>query len=108
MSNLGFDFTQIIGFSSACGIVILIRCVYRVTASCKVHTNCCRTRHADDGWMAFALIPLILRAVFLDVSFYFGRSGHTENEYVVSRKLLIPGRLAYGLLYVKLSNSLLF
>lgn len=105
--------------SSFCVALILIRCAYRLLYFCRIHTTCHRTWHADDTIIALAIIPLIARATCIVVSFDLNPSqtfsppspsdvlfsgltaAHLEKNYIIARKLLIPARISYALLYVQ-------
>ncbi|OBR05255.1 Integral membrane protein [Colletotrichum higginsianum IMI 349063] len=104
--------------ATICAILILVRCGYRLFWRCRAHETCHRTWHADDAYMAFALVPLIGRTTCISVSFYLNPThtyAHAAEEaaaargitveslqeyYIISHKLLIPARIFYALLYV--------
>lgn len=107
-----------IAVAAICSTLILVRCGYRLLSRCSVHTTCHRTWHADDAYMAFALLPLVARTTCIAMSFVLNPTHAygpaTEEEamargmsvdalqsiYETSHKLLIPARLMYALLYV--------
>ncbi|KAM5363523.1 hypothetical protein ACJZ2D_011966 [Fusarium nematophilum] len=104
-------FSVIVG--AICGSLILFRCGYRLFSRCRTHPDCHRTWHADDAYMAFAIIPLIARTTLIYHSFElnpdqtFGlptesdaaASGlslaQLEENYTISHILLLPARVSY-------------
>ncbi|KAJ0326993.1 hypothetical protein COL922a_013535, partial [Colletotrichum nupharicola] len=113
---MSVDVTFDIVTASICAALILIRCGYRIFSRCRVHDSCHRTCHADDAYMAFAIVPLIGRTTCIAISFVLNPT-HTfglptpedaaaqgvsiaqlEDNYVASRKLLIPSRIFYAML----------
>ncbi|KAK2031670.1 hypothetical protein LX32DRAFT_584391 [Colletotrichum zoysiae] len=108
-----------------CAVLILVRCGYRLLWRCRVHASCHRKWHADDAYMAFALIPLIGRTTSISVSFVLDPTHAygpaTEGEaaargltvekldeyYIISHKLLIPARIFYALFLWSLKLCLL-
>ncbi|KAH6673915.1 hypothetical protein F5X68DRAFT_40765 [Plectosphaerella plurivora] len=109
--SVAFDITV----AGVCALLILIRCGYRILSHCRVHTSCHRTWHADDAYMAFALLPLIARTACIAFSFIlnpthsYGPATEADAmargisveqlqwKYETSHKLLIPGRIMYAL-----------
>ncbi|KAF2177338.1 hypothetical protein K469DRAFT_742554 [Zopfia rhizophila CBS 207.26] len=99
--------------TAVCASLILFRCSYRLLLRCNIHSSCHRTWHADDAYMAFAIVPLIARTVCISLSFVlnpsqtFGLATETDaaasgmsvaelqENYITSHKLLIPGRISY-------------
>lgn len=118
-SDVSFD----IASAAICGVLIVCRCLYRLLFTCKLHPTCHRRWRVDDAYMALALVPLVSRTVTIVTSFLLNpehsSSPPTEEEAaarglsvdqlaadrVVSRKLLIPGRISYALLCVNFSQS---
>ncbi|KAF4823887.1 hypothetical protein CGCSCA5_v001559 [Colletotrichum siamense] len=113
---MSVDVTFDIVTASICAALILVRCGYRIFSRCRVHDSCHRTWHADDAYMAFAIVPLIGRTTCIAISFVLNPT-HTfglptpedaaaqsvsiaqlEDNYVASRKLLIPSRIFYAML----------
>lgn len=122
-SDVAFD----IASACICAILILVRCGYRLLSRCKVHESCHRTWHVDDAYMAFALLPLVGRTSCITYSFVlnpdhiYGPATEEEaairgvsvaqlqHDFVLSYKLLIPGRICYALLYAApVKNPLVF
>ncbi|WQF85204.1 hypothetical protein CDEST_10218 [Colletotrichum destructivum] len=120
-SDVIFDIVS----ATICAILILVRCGYRLFWRCRAHETCHRTWHADDAYMAFALVPLIGRTTCISVSFYLNPT-HTyaraaeeaaaargitveslQEYYVISHKLLIPARIFYALFLWSLKLCLL-
>lgn len=109
--DVGFDIASAI----ICGALIISRCVYRLLFRCKVHPTCHRRWRVDDAYMALALLPLIGRTATIVMSFVLNPSHSTSPvteaeaaeaglsvedmtaDRVLSRKLLIPGRISYAL-----------
>lgn len=110
--NVSFD----IASAGICGTLIISRCIYRLLFRCRVHPTCHRRWRVDDAFMALALLPLVGRTVTIVMSFVLN-PGHStspvtaeeaaaagmsiENmtsDRVLSRKLLLPGRICYALL----------
>jgi len=120
-SDVAFDLVT----AGVCSALILIRCGYRLLWRCRVHASCHRTWHADDAYMAFALVPLIGRTACISVSFMLNPTHTygpaTEGQaaargltveklaeyYVVSHKLIIPARIFYALFLWSLKLCLL-
>lgn len=113
-ANVTFDVVT----ASICAALVLVRCGYRLFSRCKTHDSCHRTWHADDAYMAFAIVPLIGRTTCIALSFVLNPT-HTFDlptpedaalqgltveqlgeNYIVSHKLLIPSRIFYAMLYV--------
>ncbi|KAL3296282.1 integral membrane protein [Colletotrichum asianum] len=122
---MSVDVTFDIVTASICAALILVRCGYRIFSRCRVHDSCHRTWHADDAYMAFAIVPLIGRATCIAISFVLNPT-HTfglptpedaaaqgvsiaqlEENYVASRKLLIPSRIFYAMFLWSLKLCLL-
>ncbi|KAH7137528.1 hypothetical protein B0J13DRAFT_78599 [Dactylonectria estremocensis] len=96
-----------------CGLLILFRCGYRLFSRCRIHPDCHRTWHADDAYMAFAIVPLIARTTVIYISFElnpdqtFGlpteadaaargiSTAQLEENYLLSHMLLLPARVSY-------------
>ncbi|KAK2008999.1 hypothetical protein LZ32DRAFT_661608 [Colletotrichum eremochloae] len=111
--------------ASICAALIFIRCGYRLFWRCRVHASCHRTWHADDAYMAFALVPLISRTTCISLSFIlnptqtYGPALEKDaaardltveklaEYYVISKKLLIPARIFYALFLWSLKLCLL-
>ncbi|EFQ30451.1 hypothetical protein CGRA01v4_09994 [Colletotrichum graminicola] len=120
-ADVAFDLVT----AGICATLILIRCGYRLLWRCRVHASCHRTWHADDAYMAFALVPLIGRTTCIAVSFMLNPTHTygpaTEGQaaargltveklaeyYVVSHKLVIPARIFYALFLWSLKLCLL-
>lgn len=111
-ADVSFD----IASAAICGTLILCRCAYRLLFRCKVHPTCHRRWRVDDIYMALALFPLVARTTTIVMSFVLN-PGHSTlpvtpeeaaaagtsveemtSDRVLSRKLLIPGRISYALL----------
>jgi hypothetical protein len=92
--------TSVIVFTSISGALIVFRCCYRLLSICKIHTVCNRTWHSDDAWMAFAMLPLAGRSACIIESFRHDPNAADAEEQIVGRKLQIPARVLYALLYV--------
>ncbi|KAK1854751.1 hypothetical protein CCHR01_02562 [Colletotrichum chrysophilum] len=122
---MSVDVTFDIVTASICAALILVRCGYRIFSRCRVHDSCHRTWHADDAYMAFAIVPLIGRTTCIAISFVLNPT-HTfglptpedaaaqgvsiaqlEENYVASRKLLIPSRIFYAMFLWSLKLCLL-
>ncbi|KAM5344897.1 hypothetical protein ACJ41O_010759 [Fusarium nematophilum] len=106
-----------LAIACVCATLILSRCAYRVYHRCKGHRRPHRLWHADDAYMAFALLPLISRTICVAFSFSLNpehdRDLPTEaeaaaqgvtierlqNTRTVGLQLLIGTRLSYALLY---------
>ncbi|KAF5003087.1 hypothetical protein FDECE_10346 [Fusarium decemcellulare] len=58
-----------IAIACVCTTLILSRCAYRVYHRCKGHAGSHRLWHADDAYMAVALLPLIARTTCVSLSF---------------------------------------
>ncbi|KAH7136349.1 hypothetical protein EDB81DRAFT_870497 [Dactylonectria macrodidyma] len=98
---------------AVCGSLILFRCGYRLFSRCRTHPDCHRTWHADDAYMAFAIVPLVARTTIIYFSFNlnpdqtFGlptesdaaaqgiSTAQLEEKYVLSHMLLLPARVSY-------------
>ncbi|KAK1990194.1 hypothetical protein LX36DRAFT_754300 [Colletotrichum falcatum] len=120
-ADVAFDMVA----ASICAALILVRCGYRLLWRCRIHESCHRTWHADDAYMAFALVPLIGRTASITMSFIINPTHTygpaTEEQaaargltveklaeyYVVSHKLLIPARIFYALFLWSLKLCLL-
>ncbi|KAF6823337.1 integral membrane protein [Colletotrichum plurivorum] len=119
------DVTFDVVTASICATLILVRCGYRIFSRCRVHDSCHRTWHADDAYMAFAIVPLVGRTSCIAVSFVLNPT-HTygpatpevaaargisvsmlQEDYVTSHKLLIPSRIFYALFLWSLKLCLL-
>ncbi|TDZ31305.1 hypothetical protein CTRI78_v011828 [Colletotrichum trifolii] len=119
------DVTFDIVTAAVCAALILVRCGYRVFSRCRAHDSCHRTWHADDAYMAFAVVPLVGRSACIALSFVFNPT-HTfarptpadaaardlsvdqlDALYVASHKLLIPSRVFYALFLWSLKLCLL-
>ncbi|KAF6804348.1 hypothetical protein CSOJ01_10266 [Colletotrichum sojae] len=119
------DVTFDVVTASICATLILVRCGYRIFSRCRVHDSCHRTWHADDAYMAFAIVPLVGRTSCIAVSFVLNPT-HTygpatpevaasrgisvsmlQVDYVTSHKLLIPSRIFYALFLWSLKLCLL-
>ena len=101
-----------------CAALILLRCGYRLLSRCRVHASCHRRWHAEDAYMAFALLPLAARTTCIALSFKLNPShsygpatdadaaaegistDQLQWNYQMSHKLLIPARISYALLCV--------
>lgn len=101
--------------TALCAALILFRCAYRALVRCHVHKTCHRHWRRDDTIMAFALLPLIGRAVTILYSYVLDpaqsmspvsvqeaiAAGLSVEDMtarrVLARKLLIPGRICYAL-----------
>jgi len=99
--------------ASLSGTIIFFRCSYRLLSRCRVHSACHRTWHADDAYMALAILPLVARSTCISMSFVlnpaqtFGLASESDaaaagmsvdqlnRRWVVSRQLLLPGRTFY-------------
>ncbi|KAH7120717.1 hypothetical protein EDB81DRAFT_814601 [Dactylonectria macrodidyma] len=104
-----------IAVASVCGALILFRCGYRLLSHCKSHASCHRTWHADDAYMAFALLPLAGRTACIALSFVLNPAqvhraatqadaaaenltvAQLDENHVMAYKLLIPSRICYAL-----------
>ncbi|KAM5349007.1 hypothetical protein ACJ41O_008830 [Fusarium nematophilum] len=104
-----------IAVASICGALILFRCGYRLFSRCKSHASCHRTWHADDAYMAFALLPLAGRTTCIAISFILNPAqvhraatqadaaaqnltvAQLDENHVTAYKLLIPSRICYAL-----------
>lgn len=111
-SDVGFD----IASAAICGALILSRCAYRLLFRCKVHPTCHRRWRVDDVYMALAILPLVARTTTIVMSFVLNPTHSTTpvteeeaadaglsvdeltSDRILSRKLLIPGRISYALL----------
>ncbi|KAH6873860.1 hypothetical protein B0T10DRAFT_533239 [Thelonectria olida] len=98
---------------AVCGSLIFFRCGYRLLSRCRIHPDCHRTWHADDAYMAFAIVPLAARTTVIYLSFQlnpiqtFGLPTESdaaargisvaqlEEKYIMSHKLLLPARVSY-------------
>ena len=70
-------------------VQILFRCGYQLFGLRQ------RTWHSDDSWIAFGLVPLILRTVSMVLVF------ELDKKSQAGRKLLIVGRITYIALCAK-------
>ncbi|KAF9870448.1 major facilitator superfamily transporter [Colletotrichum karsti] len=123
--NMSVDVTFDIVTASICATLILVRCGYRLFSRCRIHDSCHRTWHADDAYMAFAIVPLIGRTTCIALSFVLNPT-HTfglptsadaaaqgltveqvEENYIISHKLLIPSRIFYAMFLWSLKLCLL-
>ncbi|KAL7759238.1 hypothetical protein ACKLNR_009328 [Fusarium oxysporum f. sp. zingiberi] len=98
---------------AVCGSLIIFRCGYRLISHCRIHPNCHRKWHADDAYMAFAIVPLSAQITIIYFSFLlnplqtFGEATESdaatrgvsiaqlEEDYITSRKLLLSARVSY-------------
>ncbi|KAH8686371.1 hypothetical protein BGZ61DRAFT_533913 [Ilyonectria robusta] len=115
----------IIATATICTILIITRCSYRLFFPCKQHPECHRRWRVDDSYMAFALLPLIVRTVLMTWSFSLDPEtshdpatlreahalGKTVDEIDADRKLalilLMPVRITYALFLWSLKLCLL-
>ncbi|KAF5721685.1 hypothetical protein FMUND_3490 [Fusarium mundagurra] len=67
-----------IAIACICSILILSRCGYRIYHRYKGHAGSHRIWHADDIYMAIALLPLIARTVCVALSFNLNPSTSRE------------------------------
>ncbi|KAH7472966.1 hypothetical protein NW765_013663 [Fusarium oxysporum] len=67
-----------IAIACICSALILSRCGYRVYHWYKGHAGSHRIWHADDVYMAVALLPLISRTVCITLSFLLNPSSSRE------------------------------
>lgn len=93
------EVSQIAIAAAICALQIVFRSVYRILGSLKLFPAIQQRWHADDSWMAFSLVPLIVRTVCMTLIFSLDTPLSTTDG-VLKQKLLIPGRLTYALLYV--------
>jgi hypothetical protein len=110
--------------AALCTALILTRCAYRLFFRCRVHPNCHRQWRIDDAFMAFALLPLVGRTTTIVTSFILdpnqslapptaaeaSAAGLSLDAFtadrIASRKLIIPARICYALLYGVLPSCL--
>ncbi|KAM6513518.1 hypothetical protein FALCPG4_015923 [Fusarium falciforme] len=113
--SLSSDMKFGIAVASVCGVLILFRCGYRLFSRCKSHASCHRNWHADDAYMAFALLPLAGRTTCIALSFVLNPAqvhraatqpdaaaqnltvAQLNENHVTAYKLLIPSRICYAL-----------
>lgn len=93
------EIAQIAIAAVLCAFQIVFRCVYRILGSSKAFPAIQQRWHADDSWMAFALVPLIARTICMTLIFSLDKPVSTKDQ-ILEQKLVIPGRLTYALLYV--------
>ncbi|EEP82330.1 predicted protein [Uncinocarpus reesii 1704] len=77
---------------------IIFRCTYRLLGTLKAHPAIQQRWHSDDSWMAFSLLPLISRSVCIAWFFHL-RATETPGDDTLAKKLVIPSRVTYALLY---------
>ena len=101
------EIIQVASTSMLCLLLICMRGIYRLAMPCRNHTHvrCHRKWHVDDLWMAFSILPLTGRALCIAWSNSL-LDEHTIDAAKLSRKLLLPGRVFYVLLYVFPSPSI--
>ncbi|RKK40536.1 hypothetical protein BFJ66_g11453 [Fusarium oxysporum f. sp. cepae] len=105
-----------IAIACICSALILSRCGYRVYHWYKGHAGSHRIWHADDVYMAVALLPLISRTVCITLSFLLNPSSSREpatkdeaaaqhvsvekleHDRTVGLQLLVGTRLSYTLI----------
>lgn len=105
-----------IAIACICSALILSRCGYRVYHWYKGHAGSHRIWHADDIYMAVALLPLISRTVCITLSFLLNPSSSREpatkdeaaaqhvsvekleHDRIVGLQLLVGTRLSYTLM----------
>ncbi|KAK2739660.1 hypothetical protein FQN57_006493 [Myotisia sp. PD_48] len=88
--------TQIVVIAAICVVQIIFRSLYRIFGSLKLFPTIQHRWHADDSWMAFSLIPLILRTTCMCWIFSLDKPLSIEDQSL-SQKLVIGGRLTYAL-----------
>ncbi|KAF4947804.1 hypothetical protein FGADI_10137 [Fusarium gaditjirri] len=114
-----------IAIACICSALILSRCGYRAYHRYKGHAGSHRIWHADDIYMAVALLPLISRTVYIAVSFLKNPSTSHEpatkdeaearhmtveklqHDRLVGLQLLVGTRLSYTLILWTLKAALL-
>ncbi|EXK29585.1 hypothetical protein FOMG_14053 [Fusarium oxysporum f. sp. melonis 26406] len=114
-----------IAIACICSALILSRCGYRVYHWYKGHAGSHRIWHADDIYMAVALLPLISRTVCITLSFLLNPSSSREpatkdeaaaqhvsvekleHDRIVGLQLLVGTRLSYTLILWILKAALL-
>ncbi|EXL55764.1 hypothetical protein FOCG_06311 [Fusarium oxysporum f. sp. radicis-lycopersici 26381] len=114
-----------IAIACICSALILSRCGYRVYHWYKGHAGSHRIWHADDVYMAVALLPLISRTVCITLSFLLNPSSSREpatkdeaaaqhvsvekleHDRIVGLQLLVGTRLSYTLILWILKAALL-
>ncbi|CVL05114.1 uncharacterized protein FMAN_13057 [Fusarium mangiferae] len=114
-----------IAIACICSTLILSRCGYRIYHWCKGHAGSHRIWHADDIYMAIALLPLISRTVCITLSFLLNPSSsrepvtedeaaaqhltvqELEHDRIVGLQLLVGTRLSYTLILWILKAALL-
>lgn len=89
---------HILASSSFCFIVILFRSGYRLLSRCNIHVSCHRTWHNDDGIMAFAVLPLVGRAICSAFVLEYSGPDASPGNRIVAARLLIVSRLSYAVL----------
>ncbi|KAF5570679.1 hypothetical protein FPHYL_1045 [Fusarium phyllophilum] len=114
-----------IAIACICSTLILSRCAYRIYHRYKGHAGSHRIWHADDIYMAIALLPLTSRTVCVTLSFLLNPSSSREPatkdeaaaqhisveklEYnrTVGLQLLVGTRLSYPLVLWIMKAALL-
>ncbi|RKK69404.1 hypothetical protein BFJ69_g12751 [Fusarium oxysporum] len=112
-----------IAIACICSALILSRCGYRVYHWYKGHAGSHRIWHADDIYMAVALLPLISRTVCITLSFLLNPSSSREpatkdeaaaqhvsvekleHDRIVGLQLLVGTRLSYTLMMWRLTSK---
>ncbi|RKL03566.1 hypothetical protein BFJ71_g4105 [Fusarium oxysporum] len=112
-----------IAIACICSALILSRCGYRVYHWYKGHAGSHRIWHADDVYMAVALLPLISRTVCITLSFLLNPSSSREpatkdeaaaqhvsvekleHDRIVGLQLLVGTRLSYTLMMWRLTSK---
>ncbi|KAF5550011.1 hypothetical protein FMEXI_4017 [Fusarium mexicanum] len=110
-----------IAIACICSTLILSRCIYRIYHWYKGHAGSHRIWHADDIYMAIALLPLTSRTVCVTLSFLLNPSSSREpatkdeaaaqhisvekleHDRTVGLQLLVGTRLSYPLVMWKLA-----
>ncbi|KAF5577425.1 hypothetical protein FPCIR_12121 [Fusarium pseudocircinatum] len=110
-----------IAIACICSVLILSRCAYRIYHRYKRNGGSHRIWHADDIYMALALLPLTSRTVCVSLSFILNPSSsrlpvtkeeaaaqnttvdNLEHDRIVGLSLLIGTRLSYPLVMWKLA-----
>ncbi|KAF5697714.1 hypothetical protein FGLOB1_12588 [Fusarium globosum] len=114
-----------IAIACICSALILSRCGYRIYHRYKGHAGSHRIWHADDIYMAIAVLPLISRTVCITLSFLLNPSSSREpatkdeaaaqnmtvdkleHDRTVGLQLLVGTRLSYTLVLWILKAALL-